>query len=113
MFFFLLERRVAKPGDASRKSPVLTAGPRPDASLSTSPAGAGSVMMAAGLLTGLDSGLTALPAVCLVTDECQSLVFKTIKKFCFFFKRCLGWTFYWSLHKRSEIAKQTPYLIHT
>lgn len=82
---FLLERRVAKPGDTCRSSSVLTAAPRSDTSLCASPAGADSMVMAVGLLTGRDPGLIAPPAVCSVTDECHSLVFKTIKKFFFFF----------------------------
>lgn len=41
--------------------------------------------MAVGLLTGRDPALPAPPAVCSVTDECHSLVFRTTKNSVFFF----------------------------
>lgn len=65
LFFFLLESRAAKPGDVSRKSSVLPAGPRPHASLSTSPAGAGSVAINGSRFVNWEGSCSSCSSSCL------------------------------------------------
>jgi len=81
-----------------RKS-VLTAGPRPDASLTTSPAEIGSTAMVTWFLTGKDADLCDSPAIGCVIEEKYSLICTTIKRI-MGFSCCLGQPFWWSLREK-------------
>lgn len=94
-----------------RKS-VLTAGPKPDAAFTASPAKTRSTAMVMCFATGRNDGLPAPPMTSSVIEGKSSLICMTIKKIMVFHFVCDN-LFTGVLTRRSDGAKQARHLVLT